>query len=240
MNVGSRYIEANNRDLQLTRLQEQSTSTKLEALFKKNFYQLAVSLARSSGVDDAGIADIYAKYGDYLYVKGDFDGSVAQYVKTLGHLQPSYVIRKVGLPKSLDVKSDPDEDRLQFLDAQRIHNLTTYLQELHSCGLANPDHTTLLLNCYTKTADKSRLDKFLKTEALRSDGELPFDLDTAIRVCRQAGFYEHAVYLARRYDKKTDYLSIQIEDAKDFADALDYLRALGPAMVSIHQLFTLG
>ncbi len=81
---------------QLTRLQEQSMSTKLEALFKKNFYQLAVSLARSNGVDEAGIADIYAKYGDYLYLKGDFDGSVAQYVKTLGHLQPSYVIRKVG------------------------------------------------------------------------------------------------------------------------------------------------
>jgi hypothetical protein len=66
-------------------------------LFKKSFYQLAISLARSSGVDDAGIADIYAKYGDHLYVKGDFDGSVAQYVKTLGYLQPSYVIRKVGI-----------------------------------------------------------------------------------------------------------------------------------------------
>lgn len=25
----------------------------------------------------------------------------------------------------------------QFLDAQRIHNLVTYLQELHSLGLAN-------------------------------------------------------------------------------------------------------
>ncbi len=186
-------------------------------------------------MDDAGIADIYSKYGDHLYTKGDFDGAVTQYVKTLGFLQPSYVIRKVRKHQTRKAQySTPSF--LQFLDGQRIHNLTTYLQELHAKGLANPDHTTLLLNCYTKTADKSRLDRFLKSESLQSDtghdGELPFDLDTAIRVCRQAGFYEHAVYLARKYNKHEDYLSIQIEDAKDYADALTYLRSLGPAMVS--------
>jgi len=48
------------------------------------------------------------------------------------------------------------------LDAQRIHNLVNYLQELHSHGLANSDHTTLLLNCYTKLKDVARLDQFIK------------------------------------------------------------------------------
>ncbi len=119
------------------------------------------------------------------------------------------------------------------MDGQRIHNLTTYLQELHSRGLANADHTTLLLNCYTKTADKARLDHFIKTETSRSnkDAELPFDLETAIRVCRQAGFYEHAVYLAKKYGRHEDYLRIQLEDAGDFADALAYIRQLEPKMV---------
>jgi hypothetical protein len=37
-----------------------------------------------------------------------------------------------------------------FLDAERIHNLTSYLRALNERGLANGDHTTLLLNCYTK------------------------------------------------------------------------------------------
>jgi len=35
----------------------------------------------------------------------------------------------------------------------RIHNLTAYLQALHKEGLANEDHTILLLNCYTKLKD---------------------------------------------------------------------------------------
>lgn len=61
---------------------------------------------------------------------------------TIGKLEPSYVIRK-------------------FLDAQRIHNLTAYLQALHRQSLANADHTTLLLNCYTKLKDSSKLEEFI-------------------------------------------------------------------------------
>ena len=53
-----------------------------------------------------------------------------RYVVTIGVVQPSYVIR-------------------QFLTAQQIQNLTFYLEELHKSG-ATADHTTLLLNCYTK------------------------------------------------------------------------------------------
>jgi len=56
---------------------------------------------------------------------------------------------------------------------------------------------------------------------------LPFDLDTAIRVCRQAGYFEHASYLAKKYERHEDYLRIQIEDAGKHKDALLYLRKLG-------------
>ena len=134
---------------------------------------------------------------------------------------------------------------VKFLDAQRIHNLVTYLQELHALGLANSDHTTLLLNTYTKLKDVARLDNFIKTESKRSSadgegGELPFDLETAIRVCRQAGYFEHASYLAKKYERHEDYLQIQIEDAGNYRDALTYLRRLGTEAVrfvpSSHQL----
>ncbi|CAG8654153.1 12108_t:CDS:2, partial [Racocetra fulgida] len=66
----------------------------------------------------------------------------------------------------------------EFLDAQRIHNLVNYLQELHNHGFANADHTTLLLNCYTKLKDVARLDQFIKTD----NDELKFDVETAIKI----------------------------------------------------------
>jgi hypothetical protein len=62
--------------------------------------------------------------------------------------------------------------------------------------------------------------------------ELPFDLVTAIRVCRQAGYFEHASYLAKKYERHEDYLRIQIEDAGSYKEALQYLRKLGPEAVS--------
>jgi hypothetical protein len=123
---------------------------------------------------------------------------------------------------------------MQYLDAQRIQSLAIYLQELHSRGLANSDHTTLLLNAYSKMKDVTRLDAFIKAEVHKDgvkEGELPFDLETVIRVLRQAGYFDHAVYLAKKYERHDDYLRIQIEDAGRYKDALEYLRKLGPAAV---------
>lgn len=74
--------------------------------------------------------------------------------RTIGKLEPSYVIRK-------------------FLDAQRIHNLTAYLQALHRQSLANEDHTTLLLNCYTKLKDSSKLEEFIKVTIAPSSSSFP-------------------------------------------------------------------
>ena len=56
-------------------------------------------------------------------------------------MEPSYVIRK-------------------FLDAQRINNLTLYLEALHERHYAGPDHTTLLLNCYTKLKEDEKLRRY--------------------------------------------------------------------------------
>lgn len=84
-------------DGSLTRLSEISTQAKIEALYRKNLYTLAGAVAKSEGMDEQGIKEIWARYGDYLYTKGDFEAAIAQFVKTLGFLQPSYVIRKVSI-----------------------------------------------------------------------------------------------------------------------------------------------
>lgn len=157
---------------QLNALEEKPTSAKLDLLYRKSLYLLALNLAKTQHLNDASVADIHRQYGDHLYIKGDYDGAMQQFVQTIGHVQPSYVIRKVC--KTVSIKCPPSKHTLrQFLDAQRIHNLVTYLQELHNLGLANSDHTTLLLNTYTKLKDVVRLDSFIKTESRRvsADGE---------------------------------------------------------------------
>ncbi|KAG2053203.1 hypothetical protein BDR06DRAFT_956764 [Suillus hirtellus] len=208
---GNIYILTNNG--QLTRLAEKSTFAKLSMLYAKALYPLALSLTQTQHLDESYVADIHRQHGDHLYTKGDWDGAMTCYLKTIGWVKPSYIVRK-------------------FLYAQRIHNLVTYLQELHALGLANADHTTLLLNTYTKLKDIGRLDSLINTESRRSgsaesNGDLLFDLDTAIRVCRQAGYFDHASYLAKRYKRHEEYLRVMIEDAGKYGEALTYLRHLG-------------
>ncbi|KFO31059.1 Vacuolar protein sorting-associated protein 11 like protein [Fukomys damarensis] len=173
-------------------------------LFKKNLFEMAINLAKSQHLDSDGLAQIFMQYGDHLYSKGNHDGAVQQYIRTIGKLEPSYVIRK-------------------FLDAQRIHNLTAYLQTLHRQSLANADHTTLLLNCYTKLKDSSKLEEFIKT---KSESEVHFDVETAIKVLRQAGYYSHALYLAENHAHHEWYLKIQLEDIKNYQEALQYIGKL--------------
>mmetsp|Transcript_3507 Transcript_3507/g.9503 ORF Transcript_3507/g.9503 Transcript_3507/m.9503 type:complete len:1008 (+) Transcript_3507:108-3131(+) len=191
-------------DRRLYRLEEKDTRTKLETLFKKNHYAVAINLALRTNYD---VIEIYREYGNHLYDKKDYDGAMTQYLKTIGtahspsRLEPSYVIRK-------------------FLDAQRIHNLTSYLQKLHEENLANSDHTTLLLNCYTKLKDVKKLNEFVQ------DSKLNFEIETAIRVCRQAGYHEHALFLARKHHEHNWYLKIMLEDLQKYSEALRYMYTL--------------
>ena len=80
---------------QLYLVEEKPISAKLEILFRQSRFFLAIKVARAAGVDESGIADIHRQYGDHLYSTGADDGAMQQYVKTIGYLQPSYVIRKV-------------------------------------------------------------------------------------------------------------------------------------------------
>ena len=121
----------------------------------------------------------------------------------------------------------------KYLDTQRIHNLIQYLEELHEHERATSDHTTLLLNCYAKLKDVEKLEEFIK-----SPGDLKFDLDTAITMCRQGGYYEQAAFLARKHNEHDVVVDVLIEDCKKYAEAMAYIWRLEPSIVSLHNLGT--
>uniref|UniRef100_A0A6B2KXR1 Vacuolar protein sorting-associated protein 11 homolog n=1 Tax=Arcella intermedia TaxID=1963864 RepID=A0A6B2KXR1_9EUKA len=187
-------------DGNIFRLIEKDIQTKLELLFRRSLYQVALDMAFSSNYDSNSIVEIIKEYGDHLYDKGDYNGAIDQYIKAIGNdgLEPSYVIK-------------------QFLDAQRIHNLTLYLQKLHEKGCANSNHTTLLLNCYTRLKDSEKLREFIKHAV---------DVETAIRVCRQSNYHEEALELADTHKAHHWYLKILLEDLGRDKQALDYISKL--------------
>ncbi|KAF4556432.1 hypothetical protein D9617_1g083100 [Elsinoe fawcettii] len=188
------------------RYQEKSFSQKLELLYQRDYYVLAINLAQKESVDPVQQNIIFRKYGDYLYQKGDFDTAMQQYLRAIDNTEPSQIIRK-------------------FLDNQRIRNLIEYLEELHEHGKASADHTTLLLNCYAKLKDIEKLEAFIK-----QPGELKFDLDTAIAMCRQGGYSDQAAFLARKHNEHGLVIDILIEDLKKYAEAMAYILRLEPEL----------
>lgn len=194
------------KDQKILCVAEKDMGSKLAMLFKKNLYTVAINLVQSQHADAAATAEVMRKYGDHLYEKQNYGEAMQQYIRTIGQLEPSYVIQK-------------------FLDAQQIHNLTNYLEKLHEKGLATADHTTLLLNCYTKLKDVSKLDEFIKGDESR-EGEHRFDVETAVRVCRAAGYYQHALYVAKRAGEHESYLKILLEDLGRYEEALLYISSL--------------
>jgi len=181
---------------------EKDVSTKLDILYSRNLHQLAIQLAQKAHLPKSYLNHIVGKYGDHLFARGDYDVALQQYLQALDDLNPSEIIRK-------------------FLDVQRISNLVQILEELHEKRLANVDHTTLLLNCYARLKNVEQLERFIKSEK-----DVEFDIDTAIQVCRQGRYYEQAAYLAHKYKEHDTYISILVENLKQYSRALAYIKEL--------------
>lgn len=183
-------------DGKLFRYHEKTFQQRLDILLQRNLYLQAVQMAQKYKVDPIQQNVVFRKWGDYLYKKGDYNTAMQHYLRAIDNTEPSQIIRK-------------------FLDNQNIRYLIDYLEELHEHHKATSDHTTLLLNCYAKLKDIDKLEGFI-----RQPGELKFDLDTAIVMCRQGGYNDQAAFLARRHNEHGLVVDILVEDLKKYAEAL--------------------
>ena len=52
-------------------------------------------------------------------------------------------------------------------------------------------------------------------------------------MCRSAGYYEHAVFLADKHDQHDSYLKTQLEDLHNYKKALEYIGRLDFEEVSL-------
>ncbi|EPB66270.1 hypothetical protein ANCCEY_14639 [Ancylostoma ceylanicum] len=138
------------KDGTLSELTEKNLNAKLDILFKKNLYDVAVILAKGSRDGTEHLKSIHAKYGDYLYGKGDFNNAVSEYKETIGMLEPSYVIKR-------------------YLDGSRLRQLCVYLEALHDTDRYTLHHTNILLNCYAQLEERKKMLKFL--EKIANDGK---------------------------------------------------------------------
>lgn len=171
-------------------LREKDLSERLDILLKKRQFEWAAEVALQCGASGETVADIYRQHGENLFEKRNYDQALAVYMKTIDlglPLEPSYIVER-------------------YLDAQRIGHVAKYLKRLHEKDVAEPEHTALLLKCYTKLKDFSTLQGFLETTPVSQ-----YDPATAIEVLESAGYFGLAAFVAKKVGRNDDYVRVSLD-----------------------------
>ena len=162
----------------LFKLHEMEDNVKIQTLLKKGLFAEAQKIASNASFPQEIIAEICKEHADNLYEKKQFNEALDQFIKTIGYLNPSYVIQRY-----IEVPQLPNlirylEELIETPNSQR------HMQNIQSLTDYNKDYTALLLNCYVKTKQKDKISKLIEKATLNSK-ETIFDVATAIEVCRQ-------------------------------------------------------
>ena len=206
-------LTSNQKDQKtLFKLHEMEDNVKIQTLLKKGLYSEAQKIAFNANFPQEIIAEICKEHADNLYEKKQYDESLEQFIKTIGYLNPSYVIQR-------------------FIEVPQLNNLIKYLehlintpqqqqQNITSLADYNKDYTALLLNCYVKTKQKDKITQLIQ-RSTQNNKDTIFDVATAIEVCRQQSeTLDEAEALAQQSKKWKLLVQIQIENRKDPVKAL--------------------
>lgn len=184
-------------------VKEKDLKSRLDILKQRHLYDLAIQIAAGLNAGRSVIIQIEREFGDFLYKEGDLNEAMMHYIEAIDYGQTSQVI-------------------LKYRESQHIQQLTEYLEILHNRGLATKEHTTLLLNSYAKLKDVEKLSQFIETGS--SEGK--FDFETAIKICRQSGYYALAAYLAQKAKESDLAVLILLRDLKDYKRCLVFIQSL--------------
>lgn len=184
-------------------IEEKDLTSRLNILKQRNLYPVAIQLVGSLNAGKKLTSQLENEYAEYLYNEGDLNEALTHFINGIGYGQTSQVI-------------------LKYRDSQYIENLTRYLEELHKQGLATKEHTTLLMNSYAKLKDDEKLKQFI----VDGSDNKKFDFETAIKICRQAGYYSLATYLAETTGDSDLAVQIKLRDLEDYRGCLEYVQTL--------------
>jgi hypothetical protein len=221
---------------------ERPAADRVDALLGRAMHRTALEVARSGGADAGALAAIRRAWGDHLYARGDFDAAMAQYLECPPPwLEASYVVRRfldaqrVALLArylgSLHKRglAGPDHTTLLlscYAKLKDVAGLDAFVHQQEQGPAAAAGGASASAAAADDVASLPR-PPAPPSSPLPPAGPLPFDAETAFRVLRGAGYYEHALAVARRAGNRVDWaLSVLLEDLAAHDRALEFVEAL--------------
>ncbi|CAP23608.1 Protein CBG03015 [Caenorhabditis briggsae] len=201
--VGKTFLVLSHDGL-LSELVEKNIATKLDILVKKNMFDVAVLIAKNSKDGGDYLKSIHAKYGDYLYNKGDHENAIHQYKETIGMLEPSYVMKR-------------------YLNSAKIKELCIYLEYLHDAKKDNEHQTKILMNAYAKQGEKKKLMEFVNKI---TDGSRSARMRDVFEILLKWNYLPEASLLATKFQMHEDALNVIIHHQHKYQMGVNYINRM--------------
>ena len=198
------FYEKNQNYKYILKLTEKSFKEKMQIIFNKNFFDVAVTYAENYNLDKSKIANLSRIYAEDEYKKGNYKISIQQYIKTIGFYQPNYIIQK-------------------FNDFQKLNYLIIYLEKLldyyENKAKAKEEYKAyllLLLNCYIMNNNIADFKKYIQKISRHLSKELSEkiidicieikEIDFGLKYAKQKKLYIKYIETLFKLNRKEDAL----------------------------------
>lgn len=199
----------------LYKVHEKPLEEKMGILIQRELYPMALKLANDNSLTGDKIMEVEHRYADFLYEKRDDPGTaIKHYIQCIKLGKTSEVVRK-------------------YKDSSKIPYLTEYLEAMIDLKLTTNDHVTLLLCCYCKLKQDTKIKVFVDQliiddtfEVASTNSYKDFDREKVIELCRESDYFQLASFISKRFNLTSIVVEIQLEDLHDPKRALRYMRSL--------------
>lgn len=194
----------------IVKLTEKSLKEKIQLLFNKKYFELAIIYAESYNFDQLTISNISKLYAEHEYNNKNYNSSINQYIKTIGFYDPSYVIQKFNNYKKIDYL-------ILYLE-----KLLEYCETKNKINEEYNNYSKLLLSYYIFRDKIKKFKEYINKKSAFLSNEL---LKFIINLCIEINETEFALNYLKQKKIYISYIELLFTLNKK-EEALNFIRKL--------------
>ena len=195
----------------ILKLTEKTLKEKIQILFNRKLFDLAVTYAESYNLDKMTLSNLSRIFAEQEYKKENYKTSIQQFIKTIGFYDPSYVIQKFNT-----------KIKIIYL-IKYLEKLLDYLEIKNKINEEYENYTALLLNCYILENNIPLFKQYIQKKVINFSNKISKRI---IDICLSINEIEFAFNYAKQNKMNIYYIEMLFKlNRKE--EALNFIIDLG-------------
>ena len=195
----------------ILKLTEKTLKEKIQILFNRKLFDLAVTYAESYNLDKMTLSNLSRIFAEQEYKKENYNTSIQQFIKTIGFYDPSHVIQKFNT-----------KTKIIYL-IKYLEKLLDYLEIKNKINEEYENYTALLLNCYILENNIPFFKQYIQKKVINFSNKIS---KIIIDICLSINEIEFAFNYAKQNKMNIYYIEMLFKLNKK-EEALNFIIDLG-------------